>query len=725
MSSAVAGSQPRSSILGSLKDVLAAAGRDSPLPDVAIAAPAEPPPAAMDIAAQVAEALAGARDESSAIPASPSAADAAREVKGVPRPLDDALADGDRPPTTRVYRATARSTTDEPVKTSLVRGKQQVKRGVFEASQDPILIPQAAYNSAYASTFTATAEGQYAQLADFSKTFQPINKAGVLQPAVTLPFEMKAMHDEMGGVYDTQFGRMSGMLGLTLPAGTGVLAPYNFASPPTDIIMPSEDVDAAPVGSLSDGTQIWRIFHNGVDTHPIHVHLFTAQLINRVGQDGAMLPPDDTELGWKDTFRVNPLEVTFLAMKPILPKQAQVPFEVPDSKRLIDPTLPEGATLSAPPPAGWFDPQGVAITEILNHYVNFGWEYVWHCHILAHEEMDMMHSLVAAVGPKAPTALTATLAPGSKVNLAWTDVSIKEFRYRIERATNIDFTTGLATFFATNAAPTGAMTFVDNPPKDAKYYYRVIAEGFPVGDTFVYPGSLGFPTKTANAAPVNASAPNFPITVGTPPTAPSAPLAGTVTAVAQAGPSVNVTWRDTANNETNFLIQRCDAAAGAAGCSGAWVQIAVAPPKNGTGNTSFVDATVAYGSSYLYQVAATNSFATSSYTALLTAVTVPALPPAPTSLTVAAAKAGGNNYTATLTWAAAVNPTNFTVQRATNASFTTGLNNTNYAGNLIPRTATQTITKNTTYYYRIKANNSIGGSSAWTNALPFPIRTGN
>jgi hypothetical protein len=137
MSSAVAGSQPRSSILGSLKDVLAAAGRDSPLPDVAIAAPAEPPPAAMDIAAQVAEALAGARDESSAIPASPSAADAAREVKGVPRPLDDALADGDRPPTTRVHRATARSTTDEPVKTSLVRGKQQVKRGVFEA--DPVV----------------------------------------------------------------------------------------------------------------------------------------------------------------------------------------------------------------------------------------------------------------------------------------------------------------------------------------------------------------------------------------------------------------------------------------------------------------------------------------------------------------------------------------------------------------------------------------------------------
>jgi hypothetical protein len=137
MSSAVAGSQSRNSLLGSLKDVLAAAGRDSPLPDVPIAAPADQAPAATDIAAQVAEALAGARDDKAAMPASPSAADAAREVKGVPRPLDDALADGDRPPTTRVFRANARSTADEPVRTSLVRGKQQVKRGVFET--DPVV----------------------------------------------------------------------------------------------------------------------------------------------------------------------------------------------------------------------------------------------------------------------------------------------------------------------------------------------------------------------------------------------------------------------------------------------------------------------------------------------------------------------------------------------------------------------------------------------------------
>jgi len=33
------------------------------------------------------------------------------------------------------------------------------------------------------------------------------------------------------------------------------------------------------------------------------------------------------------------------------------------------------------------------------------------------------------------------------------------------------------------------------------------------------------------------------------------------------------------------------------------------------------------------------------------------------------------------------------------------------------------VTRNTTYYYRIRANNNVGDSSAWTNALPFPILT--
>jgi len=78
------------------------------------------------------------------------------------------------------------------------------------------------------------------------KTFQPLGyDAGLLgapgtwnlRPAVTIPFEMKAMHDEMGGVYDTGFGRMSGMLGLSNPSSAlGFILPFPFSSPPTDVV---------------------------------------------------------------------------------------------------------------------------------------------------------------------------------------------------------------------------------------------------------------------------------------------------------------------------------------------------------------------------------------------------------------------------------------------------------------------------------------------------------
>jgi len=77
---------------------------------------------------------------------------------------------------------------------------------------------------------------------------------------------------------------------------------------------------------------------------------------------------------------------------------------------LIDPSKLDGDLLDPLPPAGWFDREGIGIPEILNHLVNFGWDYLWHCHTLAHEEMDMMHTLVFAVPPESPSGLAAVLA---------------------------------------------------------------------------------------------------------------------------------------------------------------------------------------------------------------------------------------------------------------------------------------------------------------------------
>ena len=88
---------------------------------------------------------------------------------------------------------------------------------------------------------------------------------------------------------------------------------YGYVSPPVDIVSNS----MTPLGSLSDGTQIWKITQNGVDTHPMHFHLANVQVLNRVAWDGALLPPEPNELGWKETVRTNPLEHLIVAMRPI------------------------------------------------------------------------------------------------------------------------------------------------------------------------------------------------------------------------------------------------------------------------------------------------------------------------------------------------------------------------------------------------------------------------
>ncbi len=180
---------------------------------------------------------------------------------------------------------------------------------------------------------------------------------------------------------------------------------------------------------------------------------------------------------------------------------------------------------------------------------------------------------------------------------------------------------------------------------------------------------------------------------------------------------MSLTWRDNATNETGFVVERCTGA----GCTN-FAQIAVPGPRNGQGNVTYVDTTVTANNSYSYQVKALNAAGSSAYTNTVS-VSVPAIPAAPTNFIVSVVKATGNNYTATLTWTDnATNETGFTIQRATNATFTTGLSSFTAAANAV--TLTQTVTRNTTYYYRIRANN-LGGSSAWVNALPFPIRTGN
>ncbi|MDI6901695.1 MAG: cell wall-binding repeat-containing protein [Anaerosomatales bacterium] len=368
--------------------------------------------------------------------------------------------------------------------------------GAFARSQEPIIVGQAAYNEAYETTFSATwPNWGLVRIQDNELHFQTLDST-----EATVPLEPKAIQDEMGEAFDPIYGRMSGMLGLERPntvAGLQNFMLYPFMSPPVDII--EEGVSGTYIGEAGDNTQIWKITHNGVDTHPIHFHLYEVQLINRVGWDGIIRLPHPTELGWKETVRVSPLEDTIVALRPKLPV---VPFDVPNSVRPINPAMPIGAVLFDDGEIQ--DPIGEPVGPLLNTMVNFGWEYVIHCHILSHEEMDMMHGVAMAVKPRAPSGLGAAAVAGPAVDLTWTDESHNETGFRIERSEDASFTVGLTEF----TVGEGVTGYSDTSVVAATtYYYRVFAINT-VGDTTDYtvanPQSIGFPTKTAASLPSNA-----------------------------------------------------------------------------------------------------------------------------------------------------------------------------------------------------------------------------
>ncbi len=262
--------------------------------------------------------------------------------------------------------------------------------GVFATGQEPIIVGQTAYNDAYGMTFPATYPNWgLSGIASTSISF--------MRPDGTIvsnyPMKFKAIQDEMGEVFD-DYGRMSAKLGLEVadtPGGVKNFALQNFVDPPTEIV-------------ARDQVQIWKITQNGVDTHPVHFHFFEVQVINRVGWDGFMYLPDPNEIGWKDTVRISPLEDTIVALRPA---RMFFPFTVPESIRPLNPAFPMGSNIgfsNIDPTTGQALP-----SPTINTMHDFGHEYLWHCHILSHEEQDMMRVLV--------------MDPNSKVDILWRNIS--------------------------------------------------------------------------------------------------------------------------------------------------------------------------------------------------------------------------------------------------------------------------------------------------------------
>ncbi len=102
---------------------------------------------------------------------------------------------------------------------------------------------------------------------------------------------------------------------------------------------------------ILDSVEIWNLINLTEDAHPIHLHLVRFQILDRRPFDvfayqqnrtirylGPATPPDPNEAGWKDTVRADP---------------------------------------------------GL-VTRIIARFEGFAGRYVWHCHLLEHEDNEMM-----------------------------------------------------------------------------------------------------------------------------------------------------------------------------------------------------------------------------------------------------------------------------------------------------------------------------------------------
>ncbi len=403
--------------------------------------------------------------------------------------------------------------------------------GVFESGSNPIIVGQAAYNTAYGTNFTASgwcnAPALPSAKCDGFARIQ--EQAGhvfkfdtLIGSKLGIPITSVALHDEMNSADFDPYGRMTANLGVEAPnanPANQTIVLYPYVNPATEVFdaagLPTS-LDVTPIASSTDGTQIWKITHNGVDTHPLHFHLYDVQVLGRVTWDNIILPPDPNELGWKETVRTSPLEDTVIAIRPIVPT---LPFGVPESKRVLNPSMPEGA-MGDPNTNGYeagfanLDIYGNATTTpIANDVTNFGWEYVWHCHILGHEEMDMMRPVVVRVPTTLPAAPVLAWTSGG-VDLKWTDGTPIDYAnlgswgskkneagYRVERATVTNGTPGK--YLVVGRPRVNATTWRDTPlDPSLTYSYRVVAwnaSGDSTSNVITVPGVAPDPTGATPA----------------------------------------------------------------------------------------------------------------------------------------------------------------------------------------------------------------------------------
>jgi hypothetical protein len=567
-------------------------------------------------------------------------------------------------------------------------------------------------------------------------------------------------------LYD-DWGRYNSTGGIELPltlAGIQTTVPLNYIDAPTDIIG-------------DDEVQIWKLVDNGFWSNSIQFNMNDVQLINRVGWDGTVKAPASNEVGWKNTLRLNPLEDVIVAIRG---RATKIPFSLPRSNRVQDPSLKAGAAtgsgmgftndlavtavagLQATNPAavvagGHVVPAGTPLLTTTNLNVfpgsptgNFDNEFVWGSAILGHATNDFTRPMVfnpVVVTPPTPLNLADPLGTGT---LTWTDPTpVGQLASAAGVVPVLIATLGnpqnelqfkLLQAPVTNGAVSGAFSpvaapFATTPANVVSYKEPValVAKNLPAYYAYTVVAS----NVAGDSLPSN-------VVIEAPPAAPTVGVLALLTptfitpATSTTDVKLTLNWQDNAVNETNYIITKTGgpgAVLAGGKVTGGTITTLTAPanPLPISTNTSYADpAALVEGSAYEYDVIARNSFGDSTPILTGTLVAPTSLPLAPTSVlatpTIATCPAvvpvRCKPDDVVLTWLDnAFNETSYTLARTGgNVAFTT-VTLPASALNAAPAAMTYrdaTAQEGVAYTYTVTALNAAGQASGSTSITVTP-----
>ena len=146
-------------------------------------------------------------------------------------------------------------------------------------------------------------------------TFTPLGRGYRL----TLPVQGKMVADLFDPTYgpqDRHAGRRRAALGERRQDRRCRTPP---STPSTEYLAVDEEATAPQLG---DATQLWRITHDGTQSHSVAFGGFDVQVVERARRDGASARAGPGRAGLEGHVRVDPLESVLIAVRPVLAQTA-------------------------------------------------------------------------------------------------------------------------------------------------------------------------------------------------------------------------------------------------------------------------------------------------------------------------------------------------------------------------------------------------------------------